>query len=539
MTGRRRADWLELDRSGTIDSHVGRGSLAWPLVNLARGRRQAVLLLVLIATVVAMGGRPVSAHTDFESSSPADGETVDQGVAEVVITFTGEATPFGDGFTVLDPQGVVRGPTTVTTTDDKVFVLTFDPVLAGGVVGVRWHVQAQDAHPIEGSFSFTVAAPVPTTIPASTVPPTTVAESAIADPTTAATTNPATTTAETSTTAPVAVAGADSAGAAPSIEEFLATDSEVAGEGRQLAGRVIGYLGLVGAIGGLAFLGSSLRGTRRELRGGLLAVGILGLVTGLGAVIEYSGIVAQSDETFVEAWTSQPGVAAALRLLGGLAVAIGALVARDRYEGQPTRALSAAVVEDPDTQPLGSDIERWNPRSAPIALVGVGLIVASFWFDGHTVSRGPRIVHALVNSVHVLAASVWAGGVAALAITLWLRHRRREPSRAAALIVRFSSIATVALVAVVGAGLVMAIFVLDGVGELTSTEWGKILLLKTGAVGLAAAGGAYNHFRLRPALEASPDDEQLTAEFRSSLVAEAIVLAFVVVVTAWLVAAAS
>jgi copper transport protein len=41
------------------------------------------------------------------------------------------------------------------------------------------------------------------------------------------------------------------------------------------------------------------------------------------------------------------------------------------------------------------------------------------------------------------------------------------------------------------------------------------------------------------ALTAAPDDPDLTARLRSTLTAEAIVLTFVVTVTAWLVAAAS
>jgi copper transport protein len=111
--------------------------------------------------------------------------------------------------------------------------------------------------------------------------------------------------------------------------------------------------------------------------------------------------------------------------------------------------------------------------------------------------------------------------------------------RALDLLLRFSPIATVALAAVAAAGMLMAVFVLDSFGELTGTSWGQILLLKTAAVGLAAMGGAYNHFRLIPSLEAAPGDEEVLAEVRSTITAEAIMLAFVVVVTAWLVAAAS
>ena len=84
-----------------------------------------------------------------------------------------------------------------------------------------------------------------------------------------------------------------------------------------------------------------------------------------------------------------------------------------------------------------------------------------------------------------------------------------------------------------------AFLVLDSFGELTSTTWGQILLLKTAGVGLAMIGGADNHFRLLPALESDPESPELLTELRSTIAAEAIMLVFVVTVTAWLVSAAS
>ena len=60
-----------------------------------------------------------------------------------------------------------------------------------------------------------------------------------------------------------------------------------------------------------------------------------------------------------------------------------------------------------------------------------------------------------------------------------------------------------------------------------------------GASVRAMIGGAYNHFRLLPALESDPESPELLAELRNTVTAEAIMLVFVVAVTAWLVAAAS
>lgn len=185
-------------------------------------------------------------------------------------------------------------------------------------------------------------------------------------------------------------------------------------------------------------------------------------------------------------------------------------------------------------------IRQWRPeRSSWLAYIGIGLAISSFWFDGHTVTKGFRPLHALANIVHVMAGSVWVGGVIAMAGVLWIRHRSQHPTGALELFVRFSAVASVALGAVVVAGSVMAVSILDGFGELTSTQWGQTLLLKSAAAGLAMIAGAYNHFRLLPALEHDPNNAALHHAVRSTVTAEAIVLGFVVIVTAWLVAAAS
>ena len=154
-------------------------------------------------------------------------------------------------------------------------------------------------------------------------------------------------------------------------------------------------------------------------------------------------------------------------------------------------------------------------------------------------TKGWRVLHALANSVHVVAGSIWVGGVVSMAVVLWRRQRAGRPSDATDLVVRFSSTAALALAGVVAAGVVMAIAILDTFGELTSTEWGQVLMLKTTAAAVAMGIGAYNHFVLRPALEEHPGDAGLQRSIRSTVTAEAIVLAFVVAVTAWLVAAAS
>ncbi|BAN03493.1 copper resistance CopC/CopD family protein [Ilumatobacter coccineus] len=510
---------------------------------VAVARWRALLVAVVLAIVAMVAGEGTAyAHTGFESSTPAEGATVSEPVDVVTIVFTGEATPVGDEFIALTPEGVLQPASSIETTDDMVFTVRFDPPLTGGQVGIRWNVQAADAHPIEGAFAFTVTAPAPTTAPPTTAPPETVAPTTVAP----GTSLPATTV----TPAPDAVDDVGPPGedapseAVLSLDEFLAVDDSRPGETTATVGRLVGFLGVALGIGALAFLATALRGRRDEVDMVRSGIRVLGVVIAIGAAIEYVGVGRIANESLATGWSSAPGFAAALRIVGGIGLAVGLAGLPPRTSATrpaASRSLSSAVAAPREARSSeGERIVRWAPdaRSWP-AFTGIALVIVSFWFDGHTVSKGFRPLHALVNSVHVVAGAIWVGGVVTMAAVLWSRHRAGRPTRGAELVVRFSKIASLALAAVVVAGLFMAFFVLDSFGELTGTPWGQILLLKTVAVGLAAAGGAYNHFRLLPALEDDPESPDVLAELRSTVTAEAIMLVFVVAVTAWLVAAAT
>lgn len=491
-----------------------------------------------MSTLIA--GGVAHAHADFESSSPAAGEVLDDPVGVITFVFTAEVTPVGDGFVALTPDGVVQSPASVETVDDTTFRVRFDPPLVGGEVGVRWNVRSSDTHVIEGAFAFSVAAPAPTTVSPTTVSVATVAPETTVPP---ASTVPL-------TTVPVAAAPAvvepAPAAVTQSLDEFLAVDESTAGSTVATTGRVITLLGVALGLGGMAFVAAVLRGTRGEIRRALGVVRILGAVIAVGAVFEYLGVAQLLDRSIDSTWRAAPGFATLLRFVGGIGIAVGlASTMSDAGGRRAPHTLSAAVIDDvgqaaPATGTHPPTESRWTPdiRSAA-AIAGVVLILASFWFDGHTVSQGWRPMHALVNTVHIAAGAVWVGGVVAVTGVAWTRRRARADMQLVELLLRFSKIATIALVAVALAGGVMAVLVLDSFGDLTATPWGQTLLLKTAAVLVASGLGAINHFALLPALERDPSSSDRHASLRSKLIAESIVLVFVVVVTAWLVAAAT
>jgi methionine-rich copper-binding protein CopC len=597
-----------------------------------------ILLAAFVTTVVALLPIGVaSAHTSFEESSPANGETVAEPVSAITLRFSGTSEYGDDAFSILTPDGVVRIPTSVSpSADQKVFELNFDPPIAGGQIGVRWAVNAPDAHPIDGSFSFTVTAPAPNTATPGASP-----SAAVPDGSGSMVMNDETTMDSSGT---MVMADGTTMDMTTSLDEFLTVDPSRREQGTARWGRLTEFAAITLIIGGTAFAATTLRGRRSEIERTIATLRILGATLAVGALLEYVGIARIAEASVASYWSTQPGLATLLRGAGGLAIAAGlAAVTVPVRTRRPANSLSAAVnstmeyereqhsgfwsdeqearperhtnrtpqhrkhpappvnthhVIDPLLQrrdqrethspsarehrpsvtittspqprparPVGAQhdpfapgtqqqpartrsavpdpaespvIRQWVPdRSSSAAYVGVAVAIISFWFDGHTVSKGFRPLHALANSLHVIAGSVWLGGVVAMAVVLWSRRRAGLAPRAREMVVRFSGIATIALGAVIAAGGIMAFLVLDSVGELFSTQWGQLLLLKSTAAGLAMVGGAYNHFWLLPALETDPDDPTLVAHLRSAVTAEAIMLGFVTVVTASLVAAAS
>ena len=159
-------------------------------------------------------------------------------------------------------------------------------------------------------------------------------------------------------------------------------------------------------------------------------------------------------------------------------------------------------------------------------------------FDGHTVSAEPDLVARIAALIHVIAGGVWLGGLVVLTDTLVRRKRAGTQLDAAPMGLRFSRVATAAVVAVGGAGLALTLAIIDDPGDIVSTTWGRLLLVKVALVLVAAAIGAYNHFVVVPRMGRAPGSAEDRATLGRTVTIEAALLLTVVVVTAALVAAA-
>jgi copper transport protein len=143
-----------------------------------------------------------------------------------------------------------------------------------------------------------------------------------------------------------------------------------------------------------------------------------------------------------------------------------------------------------------------NPSTRVVSLVG-GLVAAgSFAASGHTRSTDPEWLETVADLGHVWGAAAWFGGVVVLALALRRRRADPDPVDAATLVSRFSSLAGVALLVVAAAGGALAWGEVRALRTLTSTTYGWLLVVKVAVVALVALAGAYNRFRLVPAVAA-------------------------------------
>ena len=190
---------------------------------------------------------------------------------------------------------------------------------------------------------------------------------------------------------------------------------------------------------------------------------------------------------------------------------------------------------------------------------------------GHTRAFGPPALVVTADLLHATVAAFWFGGLVALAITIAAARRAStaapttqlatvggggsvseptnfvpgstegavgssaEPYLIAAALQRFSAMAAV-LVAVLGVtGVILAWRVLGSLDALFGTAYGASLMVKLGVAAVALAIGAWNRYRLLPAVVGAPDASSGWARIRLAIRTEAAVLVIVLAVTGVLV----
>ncbi len=434
---------------------------------------------LIVVAVAALGAAvpPASAegtgrlHTELAGAYPAADSVHAAEIREIRLRFSTEVQPALSAIALIGPAGAVAvgALEPVPGSESTEVRVALGEPLPSGEYTVEWRTAGPDSHVIRGAYAFSVALPDP-------VPE---------DPSGAGPGEEAPPGAE-----PPEDAGQEPGAATPQ-------EAEPRGEATSI----------------------------RPYGAGVLVVGWLFFASVLGMVGSVAFRLAVPPRL-----SDEPHAAARLRArmvsFAWVVLALAALALPARL------VVQAGLVAGPDTSALtaagqllgGNWGVGWLIELSAVALFGIGLLLTRRdragirpWlaagagallmamvpaFSGHAVASGPAIV--ALDSVHVLAAGVWVGGLACLlAVGIPAAVGGGEPSALSATVRGFSSMALPAVGVLALSGVANTVIHLS-LPDLLQTDYGRILVLKALVAALAFVIGFYNWRVVQPSLKTDP-----------------------------------
>ncbi len=456
--------------------------------------RAFIAAVVAAISLISIGDR-VAAHSDFVGSEPADGSVLTEPLQSVVLNF---AVPvLGDGATVV-AIGALSGATAqgvIVGESETSWRATFPEPLQGEVVRVEFGFRAEDGHLVEAAVSFDLTGVTTTTVSPPTTNPIEVEPDDVQGGTSAISTS------TTSTTLGVVSATGADDGASPAETSSTSSQPSAVNDASNHVARLAQNLLGFALVGGL-FFAIYLWG-RNEVLPAPRVVAATAIAIGVASIVEIVTIAQQLELPLTDAVTHRLSQSPMFTLVASVLFVIAAL-----------SVLAGQV----------------NSRSAFRLVLFVPMlgVISAPAFDGHAVTKGSRLVHAVSDIVHMAFATVWVGSVFGLVLVA-----RVDRQRLAAVARRTAKalVGTVAMVAL--SGVVMTLMIIDDMSSLTDSTWGRLLIVKLLAVATAGVIGAVHHWRVVPRIESN--DSQVS--FRQTIVVEFAVLMLVITASSWLVVA--
>jgi copper transport protein len=399
------------------------------------------LLAGVVVIVALVPARPAAAHAVLRASEPLDRQVLAEAPERVVLRFSEAVAVSRSSVRVLDHHGdtvVGRGARHVPGDDSQVELAL--PDLGDGTYVVTWRVVSADSHPAVGAVSFRVG--------------------------------------EATDDFHIGASLLEAPGGDPTVGVVFGVVRFA------LFASVILLVG-VGAFVAVVWP----EGRRRQGPRRLLVAAWAGVVVSTMASIGLQG-----------AYTSGGGLGRAV------SPSVVGDVLRTRYGDAGIARLAVLLGAGAVTLVLRRPPARppFGPRRAtlgPLAVAAAALaLLASISWIGHASTGRFRGAALVLDVVHLAAVSVWVGGLVALLAFVLRRPPPEGEHRAGAVAVRFSAVALAAVVAMVATGTLQSWRQLDGVGELTSTTFGRLLVVKVALVAGMLVAGGFSRRAVREAL---------------------------------------
>ncbi len=397
------------------------------------------LPLLLALTITLMATSAAQAHATLVRSDPANSAVLTDPPQQVRLWFSESISAEFSAAQILNATGQTIQPVKiqVDSSDSHLMIITL-PKLAPGLYSIRWRVLSEsDGHFTQGPIVFGIGQGVQISTPV-----------------------------------------------AASVEEALPWP--------EVTLRWVNYSALMGLVGAVAVTLLALKASavrpvarRRTLKlAGWCAA--LGLLAGVGLLVWQVITVAQTLPEGVSSW--QAGWQVLTRTRWGLL-----------WLARQSLLLIAWAVIFRLTRPATDSTSRWWP----VLLVGLpAAVVALQSLMGHAAAITPYTALAVVvNVLHMMAASVWVGGLAALCVGC-LPLVRQNRAELAGPLRSFSGLAALSVSLLVATGLYSTGRQVASVDALIATPYGQALLSKISLMLLVGAIGLVNALLLHPTLAA-------------------------------------
>ncbi len=417
----------------------------------SRAAGGAVLLILLVQIsflVLAIWPRPAFAHAELLRADPAVDAIVASSPSRVTLWFSEEPEPRYSEIQLVDRNGrrLDRADLRVEASD-RLALSVGVPELAPGSYGVVWRaLSAVDGHISRGAFTITV--------------------------------------------------GLDQV---PAEITIGATQTSSTATPERVIPRLLSYLGYVGFLGAMPFLW-------------LIALPAFGRAPGLNSVLD--DVVRQSRRiavfalglTIVAAVASlmlQAADAAGTSLIGAIGEPIVNVALGTRYG--VLWWIRVGLILAVGALLLLPESPRHPRLVGPLATTLASAALLPHALSSHgAAATGSALAPVLTDWAHLIALTLWVGGLVHLAIALRILIRaepRLDVTRVAAdLIPRFSTLGAIAAITLALTGLYQTWLLVGSLDGLLGTAYGRVLLLKLCLVAILLAPAAINLLVLRPRL---------------------------------------
>ncbi len=225
----------------------------------------------------------------------------------------------------------------------------------------------------------------------------------------------------------------------------------------------------------------------------------LGLCALLGATFVAVAVVRRpSPVTLPLAWCAWGvAVVGTVVVLGSQMADAGVGLAEVAGTSLVTQAVDRGIPLVLAAVALGVAVRRRPPGPMVLTIVAAAAALAmlSDVLASHAAASGDTRLAIVVQWLHFVAAGAWLGGLVALLLTM----AGTQPDGGTRLTVgRFARVATVGLVLVAATGILRAIAEIGSIDALVSTDFGRLVITKSGLLVVLACLGAINHFRNVP-----------------------------------------